>query len=188
MTTTAGVESGDYVFGTNVAPNAKVMSITDMTTIVVDRANIGTVSGILTFCHLPSETGINASDGFKMKIQIITSASNATAISSLYAHTLNTSASRAFQYPLDLVPLSITNLKNPSEVRIFDYNTTNEIAGQEEITSGSFSTLIDVASYPVVDIAILSLGYQNTRLLSQSLGTGLTLQAAQVIDRQYNNP
>lgn len=188
MLNTLGVQSGNYVFGTNVGPNARVTQITNGTTVVVDRPNIGTVSGILTFCNLPNETSIDPSLGFKMKINIITSESNATAISSLYAYTLSTTSSRGNLYPLDLVPLTITNLKNPSEVRVFNYNTTTEIDGTENITSGTYTTNIDAGTYPVVDISILSLGYQNTRLLSQSLGSGLTLQAAQVIDRQYNNP
>lgn len=188
MLSTAGVEVGDYVFGTNIAPFAKVTQVNNSTTITVDRANVGTVSGILSFTYLPNETDINPSLGFKKKIEIAVSASNATAITSLYAFTLNTTGSRAYQYPLDLVPLTITNLMNPSEVRIFEYNTTNAIGGSENITSGSYTTTIDVAAYPVVDIAVLSLGYQNLRFLSQSLGTGLTLQAAQTIDRQYQNP
>lgn len=187
MVSTAGVEVGDYIFGTNIAPNAKVTQITNSTTVVVDRPNIGTVSGLLSFSYLPNEV-VSPRLGFKQKIQIVTSASNATAITSLFAYTLNTTGSRQYQYPLDLVPLEITNLRNPSEVRVFEYNTTNEITGQEQVTSGSYSTTIDVAAYPVVDISILSLGYQNLRLLSQSLGDGLTLQAAQVVDRQYNNP
>jgi hypothetical protein len=187
MLSTAGVEVGDYVYGTNIAPNAKVTSITNGTTVVVDTPNIGVVSGILSFTYLPNEININPVLGFKKKIQIAVSASNATAITSLFAYTLNTTGSRAYQYPLDLVPLTITNLRNPSEVRIFEYNTTNEIGGSENIFSGSYTTTIDVSRYPVVDIAILSLGYQNLRYLSQSLGSALTLQAAQIIDRQYQN-
>lgn len=188
MVNTAGVEVGDYVFGTNIAPTAKVTQIINGTTIEVDRPNVGVVSGLLSFSYLPNETNISPRLGFKQKIQIVTSASNATAITSLFAYTLNTTGSRQYQYPLDLVPLSITNLRNPSEIRVFEYNTTNEITGQEQVVSGTYSTTIDVAAYPVVDISILSLGYQNLRLLSQSLGDGLTLQAAQVVDRQYNNP
>lgn len=188
MTSTNGVEAGDYVFGTNVAPNAKVTQVNNSTTVTVDTANVGTVSGLLSFSYLPNETNIDPTLGFKQKIRIATSASNATAITSLYAYTLNTTSSRANQYPLDLVPLTITNLRNPSEVRVFEYNTTNEIDGAENVVSGTFTTSIDVAAYPVVDIAVLSLGYQNLRYLSQSLNDGLTLQAAQVVDRQYENP
>ena len=186
MLSTAGVEVGDYVFGTNVAPKAKVTQVTNGTTIVVDRANVGTVSGLLSFSYLPNES-VNPATGFKKKVQIAVSASNATAITSLFAYTLNSNTSRANLYPLDLVPLTITNLKNPSEVRVFDYNTTTSIAGTENVVSGTFTTYIDAGTYPVVDIAILSLGYQNLRFLSQSLGSGLTLQSVQVVDRQYGN-
>lgn len=185
---TVGINVNDYVFGTNVSPGAKVVTILNSTSASVDRPNIGAVSGILRFSYLPNETNLNPSTGFKQRILLQTSASNATAITSLYAFTLSTTSSRAYQYPLDLVPLTITNLKNPSEVRVFAYNTTSSVAGEESVTSGIFTASIDVALYPTVDISVLSLGYQNTRFLSQSLGTGLTLQAAQVVDRQYNNP
>jgi hypothetical protein len=188
MDVTDGVAPDDYVFGTNVSPGARVVSVLNTRSASIDRPNIGAVSGILRFCHLPNETNINPALGFRKKISLFTSASNATAITSLYSLTLSTTGSRVYQYPLDLVPLTITNLKNPSEVRVFAYNTTSSVAGEESVTSGIFTASIDVALYPTVDISVLSLGYQNTRFLSQSLGSGLTLQAAQVIDRQYNNP
>lgn len=107
MTDTTGVAAGDYVRGTNIAPNAKVSSITNGTTIVVDTANIGTVSGVLRFFHLPSETSIDAQLGFLMKVRIKTSSTNATAITSLYWYTLSTDVSRAYQYPLDPVTITV---------------------------------------------------------------------------------
>jgi hypothetical protein len=107
MTSTTGVAVGDYVFGTNIAPNAKVSSITNSTTIVVDIANIGTVSGVLRFNQLPSETNL-PSTGFKIKIRILTSTTNATAITSLYAFISSNSTTRAYQYPLDPVTVKVT--------------------------------------------------------------------------------
>jgi len=107
MTSTTGVAVGDYVFGTNIAPNAKVSSITDSTTIVVDTANVGTVSGVLTFNQLPSETDLPLS-GCKLKIRIKTTTANTTAITSLYVFTMSTSTTRASQYPLDTVSVGVT--------------------------------------------------------------------------------
>ena len=107
MTSTTGVAVNDYVFGTNIAPLAKVQSITNGTTIVVTIANTGTVSGTLRFNHLPYET-ISASNGTPLKIKILTTTTNATAITSLYALTNATSTHRAATYPLDTVSVTVT--------------------------------------------------------------------------------
>ena len=107
MTDTTGVSAGDYVFGTNIAPNAKVSSITNATTVVVDIANIGVVSGNLTFNQIPSETDLPIT-GAKFKIRIKTRATNATAITSLYTYTDSTETERATQYSLETVTVKIT--------------------------------------------------------------------------------
>lgn len=85
--------------------------------------------------------------------------------------------------------LTLTGLQNPSEVRIFDAGTTTQLAGEEDITDGTFSWNYDVDAVTAVDIAILSLGYQNTRLLNYTLSTSsdVSLPIQQVIDRQYSN-
>lgn len=84
--------------------------------------------------------------------------------------------------------LTLTGLKNPTEVRVFKAGTTTEIAGQESVTTGTFSTGIDAAANPSVDIAIMSLGYQNLRLLNISTTSDTSIPIQQVIDRQYWNP
>jgi hypothetical protein len=83
--------------------------------------------------------------------------------------------------------LTLTGLQNPSEVRVFDAGTTTEIAGEESVTTGTFSTNIDGATYPSVDISILSLGYQNIRLLGIDTSVDATIPIQQTIDRQYSN-
>jgi hypothetical protein len=110
MTSTTGVAVNDYVFGTNIAPNARVSSITNGTTIVVSIANIGTVSGILRFNQLPSETLPDPLVGFPFRVRIKTTTTNATAISSLILRTAATNAARAATYDLDTVPIVITAL------------------------------------------------------------------------------
>ena len=84
------------------------------------------------------------------------------------------------------VSITLTGLKNPSEVRVFNAGTQTEIAGQESITGGSF--VFSVSSGVSVDISILSLGYQNQRLLSYSTTSDVTLPISQQLDRQYLNP
>lgn len=85
--------------------------------------------------------------------------------------------------------LTLTGLQNPTEVRIYDAGTTTLIAGQETITSGSFSWQYDPDTYTSVDIAILSLGYQNIRLTNFALSSSSdsTVPIQQQIDRQYSN-
>jgi hypothetical protein len=84
--------------------------------------------------------------------------------------------------------LTLTGLKNPTEVRVYSAGTTTEIAGQENVTTGSFQAGIDAATYPNIDIAILSLGYQNIRILAISMASDQTIPIQQNLDRQYENP
>lgn len=190
MTDTTGVEVGDYVYGTNVGWLAKVVSVDSATNITVDTPNLGTVSGILRFGHHPSEAAIGAA-GFKMKVRIRTAIASALGITSLYFITRSTPTSRAYQYPLDLGTVELTGLKNPTEVRLFAAGTATEIpgTGNENVTSGTFTAQVDVAVYPSIDISILSLGYQNTRLLAVAVdASGVSIPVQQQLDRQYLNP
>jgi hypothetical protein len=90
--------------------------------------------------------------------------------------------------PLFSPTLTISGLQNPSEVRVFDAGTTTQLAGQEDVTSGSFTWVYD-PDVGSVDISILSLGYQNLRLLNVSLPStaDLTIPVQQQFDRQYEN-
>jgi hypothetical protein len=89
-----------------------------------------------------------------------------------------------------MVPtLSLTGLRNPSEVRVFSAGTTTEVAGQENVTGGTFAWQFDPGVVSAVDVAVLSLGYQNMRLTSVTLALAdLTVPIQQQIDRQYFNP
>jgi hypothetical protein len=90
--------------------------------------------------------------------------------------------------PKSTPTLSITGLHSPSEVRIFSAGTTIELAGQEDVTSGSFAWVYDPDDVTSVDIAILSLGRQNIRLTSVALGlSDASIPVQQQVDRQYSN-
>lgn len=108
MTSTTGVNVGDYIFGTNVAFGTTVSSIDNSTTISIDKLTIGTVSGTLRFNHLPSEIVSDSLIGFPLRIRITTNTTNSSAITSLYFFTNSTAADREAVYPLDTVPVSIT--------------------------------------------------------------------------------
>ena len=85
--------------------------------------------------------------------------------------------------------LTLTGLQNPTEVRVFSAGTTTQAAGQENVTSGTFTWQFDPDAYPSgVDIAIISLGYLNARLTSVALPLAdVSIPIQQSIDRQYQN-
>lgn len=90
--------------------------------------------------------------------------------------------------------ISLTNLSNPSEVRIFDYaSPQTEIDGQEIITGGTFSSSINVSTYSAINIAILDAGSEppvkNIFLENNDMTNGdVTIKVNQQVDRQYDNP
>ena len=83
--------------------------------------------------------------------------------------------------------LTLTGLKTGTEVRIFPTGSTTELAGAENITSGSFSWVFDASEVSGVDITIMALGYQYMRLPLTLANADTTVPIQQVIDRQYAN-
>lgn len=106
VTDATGVEIADYVWGTGIANNAQVIDIVG-NTITVDSPNIATVSGIIRFNHLPSESSLGPDTGIKMRWRIRTVTANAVGINFMYVFAESTDTGRAFQYPLDTVTLTI---------------------------------------------------------------------------------
>lgn len=87
------------------------------------------------------------------------------------------------------VSVTLTGLKNPTEIRVFNAGTTTERSGTgaENVTSGSHT--FAMPSGTSVDIAILSLGFQNLRVLAYSSTVDVpSLPISQVLDRQFLNP
>jgi hypothetical protein len=100
--------------------------------------------------------------------------------------------SLSFQAIVDSEPqinptLVLTGLKNPTEVRIFSAGTQTELTGQENITGGTFTWSYDPDAVTSVDISILALGYQNTRLLAIATTGNVNIPVQQQVDRQYAN-
>lgn len=144
----------------------------------------------LTAANLSGET-ISPSVGFKLKYRMVCATANTgNLLTYIRIATTSTAQDQTDNlYPLATNGLTLTGLKNPTEIRVFDAGTTTEIAGQESVTSGTFTTEIDAGTYPAVDISIISLGYQNTRLLNVDISAGdVSIPVQQVIDRQYLNP
>jgi len=186
MTSTTGVNVGDYVFGTNINTNCKVVSIDSGTNITVDRANIGTVSGILRFNQLPNETSIT-STGFKMKVTIRTSTTNATAMTSLYIITDSDNTSRAYQYLLDpKVALTLNGLVTGSDIVILSAGTDTELVNVDANSGTTYTYDYDYVASTYVDIGVFLAGYVPFYIRNYLLGsTDGSLPVAQIADRNY---
>lgn len=89
--------------------------------------------------------------------------------------------------PLINPTLTLTGLKNPTEVRIFSAGTTTELVGQETITSGTFTWAYDPDAVTAVDISILALNYQNLRILGVATTGNVEIPVQQQLDRNYAN-
>ena len=85
------------------------------------------------------------------------------------------------------VSVTLSGLKNPSEVRVFAAGTANEVSGTgaENVTTGTHA--FSLSSGQAVDISILALGYQNLRIINYATTVSANIPVSQVIDRQYSN-
>lgn len=85
------------------------------------------------------------------------------------------------------VSITLTGLVNPTEVRVYQANTTTELAGQENVTTGTFNFSRGVGE--TVDIRIYSVGYLPADILDYVIpASDATIPIQQVFDRVYSNP
>lgn len=85
------------------------------------------------------------------------------------------------------VNITLTGLINPTEVRVYIAGTTTEIAGQENVITGTFQFSYGAGSS--VDIRIFSVGYIPADILLFAIPTSdTTLPIQQIFDRVYSNP
>jgi hypothetical protein len=183
MTSTAGVNPGDYVFGTNVGSGAKVLTVDSGTNITVNVANIGTVSGVLTFNHAPSETINDAASGFKLRVKAkVNTASSTNTLTFIRIDTITNATARLYQYPLNQVTayLNLTGLIAGSEVDV--YRVSDGVLIDSQITGSTTYTyeyLWNEEDIPVV-IMVSKVGQDLIRYEGQSLTEkGLTIPVFQ---------
>ena len=178
VTSATGILVNDYVWGTGVAPNAKVASIA-ANVVTVDSANIGTVTGIVKFNSLPSEVIANALVGFNLKIRLKTTTANVTAITSLLGYTYTTTASRVATYPLDTLNLTLTGLQAGSDIVVLAAGTSTERLNIDANASSSYT--YTYSTLGSVDIGVFKVGYVPFYVRSYSLSSlDASLPIAQV--------
>jgi hypothetical protein len=133
---------------------------------------------------LSALTGISAILGFKLRLKVSTTTTNATAITSMYLTTVSSTTTQAYQYPLDLYTLSLTGLISGSDVIIYQAGTET-VRQTSDAISGSSQTYIYSATENI-DIGVFCQGYIPLFIRNYSLTTSnATLPIAQVVDRAY---
>ncbi len=81
--------------------------------------------------------------------------------------------------------LTLTNLDNPTEIRVYTQGTRTEVAGQEDVISGTFSDTISVSA---VDIQVVSLDKKIIRFDNLVMDSDKSINVQQFDDRNYRNP
>jgi hypothetical protein len=88
--------------------------------------------------------------------------------------------------------VTLTGLRDLTEVRVFSAGTTTELAGIEDATDGSAgnrSFTFSLAGGTVVDIRIINKQYEYLKLTSYTVPTSDTeVPIQQRFDRNYRNP
>jgi len=129
-------------------------------------------------------TGIDASIGFKLRIKITTTVTNATAITSVYMTTVSTTTAQDYQYPLDIITLSLTGLVSGSDIVILNTGTEVERVNVDANPTTSYNYVYETPG--AVDIKVYKRGYIPFSILNYSLSTtNASLPVAQVTDRNY---
>jgi hypothetical protein len=90
------------------------------------------------------------------------------------------------------VAVTLTGLKDNTEVRVFSTGTTTELDGIEDATAGSpdnRSFTFSLAAGTGVDIRIINVQYQYLKLTNYIVPSSATsVPIQQIFDRQYENP
>jgi hypothetical protein len=184
MANTDGIAVGDYIWGTGVAPNAKVVSFGALNSINVDIANTGGVSGVLRFNQLPSETVADTAVGTPLRIRVKTTTANTAAFDALSVYTYSAAADRAATYDLDTNTLTLTGLIPGSDV-VINTSGTNTTVGEVDTLVGS-TFVWTFSGAQTVDIKIMMSGYRPWQLYDFHVDpVDSSLPIAQEIDRAY---
>lgn len=129
-------------------------------------------------------TGIDASKGIKLKLKITTTTTNTTAITSVYVLTNSSTTAQDYEYPLDIVTLTLTWLVTGSDIVIYEAGTTTILAQQEDNSGTTYSYTYELAT--TVDIWVFLPWYIPFYIRDYNLSSSnSSLPIAQVADRAY---
>jgi hypothetical protein len=129
-------------------------------------------------------TGISAVNGFKLRLEITTGTTNATAITSVYMLTTSTTTTQAYQYPLDTITLTLTGLQTGSDISITTAGTDTELVNVNENAGTTYGYVYSTPQN--IDIAVYKQGYVPYFVRDYSLtSSDSSVPIAQVADRNY---
>lgn len=139
-----------------------------------------------TGANLSAVVGINAAIGFKLRIRLTTTVTNATAITSLYFTTVSTTTAQDYQYPLDTNTLTLTGLVSGSDIVVKTSDTNTALANVDQNATDTYDFVYTYAPSTYVDIKIIKAGYVPYQVYDYLLSSSnSSLPIAQVIDRNY---
>ena len=194
---------GEFTLGSSVTGSA-TFSLASGSSVIINGADIdgSTINGnvvlnsasdltdITINGDLEINTGANSTlnfSGVTVTGDITNTSVNTLYINSLGGSALSTSEAGTGAGQVNIVSLTsltLTGLQNPSEVRVYEAGTTTEVAGQEDVINGTFSTSITT---PSVDIVVASLEYEILKLKAVNTTVDVALPIQQRFDRNYEN-
>jgi hypothetical protein len=127
---------------------------------------------------------LDPSKGHKLQLKITTITTNTISIASVYLTTVSTASAQDYQYPLDVITLTLTGLVPNSDIVILDAGTTNERVNVDSNTTNTYNFVY--SNTGLVDIKVYKQGYVPFSILNYNLSTTNTsLPIQQIIDRNF---
>ncbi len=145
----------------------------------------------LTAANLIAIGAINPATGIKFKF-LATATSN-SALTRLTLLRVDTATSTSAQLNQQVLPalnsgasrtLTLTNIQPASEVRILDLSM-NEIAGDENVVSGSFEYNYTYSANTVITVIVYNINYKDVRFDYQISNSDVSIPIMQSLDRNY---
>lgn len=127
---------------------------------------------------------ISPVNGFKLRIKVSTTTTNATAITSMYIITGTSAANQANYYPLDAITLALTGLVSGSDIVVLAAGTETERVNVDANAGTTYSYVYSAVE--AVDIGVFKAGYVPFYIRNYTLSASdSSLPVAQVADRNY---
>jgi hypothetical protein len=127
---------------------------------------------------------LDPSVGHKLQLKITTATANTTAITSVYLTTVSTASAQDYQYPLDVITLTLTGIVPNSDIVILDAGTTNTRVNVDSNPTSTYNYVY--SNTGLVDIKVYKQGYVPFSILNYSLSTANTsLPVQQIADRNF---
>ena len=130
---------------------------------------------------LNAET-LNAAVGFKLRLKVTTSTTNATAITSVYMTTVSTTTAQDYQYPLDVNTITFAGPPTGCDMVVLTAGTTTVLYSIDAGTTYSYT----YSGAQTVDIGFIKQGYVPYYIRGLSLTTtDSSIPVAMTADRNY---